>query len=60
MAELARRGLLLPKRLFQVVPVVASALAYDVRRGAHSVGAHVRDAAAYVCWALARAYGPEV
>ena len=40
--------------------MVASALAYDVRRGAHSVGAHVRDAAAYVCWALARAYGPEV
>lgn len=24
-----------------------------------SVGAHVRDAAAYVCWAFARAYSPE-
>lgn len=24
-----------------------------------SVGAHVRDAAAYVCWAFARAYTPE-
>ena len=23
-----------------------------------SVGAHVRDAAAYVCWSLARAYDP--
>ncbi|KAL0043717.1 hypothetical protein WJX82_009809 [Trebouxia sp. C0006] len=32
------------------------ALQYDVRRGPHSVGAHVRDAAAYVCWAFARAY----
>ena len=24
-----------------------------------SVGAHVRDAAAYVCWAVARAYAPQ-
>ena len=30
----------------------------QVRRGAHSVGAHVRDAACYVCWAFARAYAP--
>lgn len=44
MAELARRGLLPPKKLSRVVPVVVAALAYDVRRGAHSVGAHVRDA----------------
>jgi hypothetical protein len=34
------------------------ALHYDVRRGSHSIGAHVRDAAAYVCWAFARAYTP--
>jgi len=26
--------------------------------GSRSVGAHVRDAAAYVCWSLARAYDP--
>lgn len=32
------------------------ALHYDVRRGPHSVGSHVRDAAAYVTWAFARAY----
>lgn len=37
-----------------------SALLYDVRRGPHSIGAHVRDAAAYVCWAFARAYAPEL
>ena len=37
------------------MPHVAEALTYDVRRGPHSVGAHVRDAAAYVCWAFARA-----
>ena len=35
-----------------------TALLYDVRRGPHSIGAHVRDAAAYVCWAFARAYDP--
>ncbi|KAJ7541816.1 hypothetical protein O6H91_10G078100 [Diphasiastrum complanatum] len=58
LAELARRGLLLPKRLIEVVPVIIQALHYDVRRGPHSVGAHVRDAAAYVCWAFARAYSP--
>lgn len=32
------------------------ALHYDIRRGPHSVGSHVRDAAAYVCWAFGRAY----
>ena len=59
LAELARRGLLLPERLPDAVPHVAEALTYDVRRGPHSVGAHVRDAASYVCWAFARAYAPE-
>lgn len=32
------------------------ALHYDIRRGPHSIGSHVRDAAAYVCWAFGRAY----
>jgi len=41
------------------VPIVLKALAYDERRGYFSVGAHVRDAACYVCWAFARAYEPE-
>eukprot|EP00891_Asterochloris_glomerata_P000593 jgi/Astpho2/593/e_gw1.00013.148.1_t len=59
-AELAMRGLLLPARLPEFVPLVAQALHYDVRRGPHSVGAHVRDAAAYVCWAFARAYTADV
>jgi hypothetical protein len=55
LAELTRRGLLLPNRLADAVPAVCEALHYDVRRGAHSVGAHVRDAACYVSWSLARA-----
>lgn len=56
LAELARRGLLLPISLPRVVPVVLKALHYDIRRGPHSVGSHVRDAAAFVCWAFGRAY----
>jgi hypothetical protein len=31
-----------------------------VRRGPHSVGSHVRDAAAYVCWAFVRAYSSTI
>eukprot|EP00055_Hartaetosiga_balthica_P001417 m.138335 g.138335 ORF g.138335 m.138335 type:complete len:1230 (-) comp14085_c0_seq1:53-3742(-) len=60
LAELARRGLLLPTRLEQVMPLVYEALAYDVLNGSCSVGTHVRDAACYVCWAFARAYDPTV
>jgi len=58
LAELARRGLLLPERLNTVVPRLQLAMQYDLRRGQHSVGSHVRDAACYVCWAFARAYDP--
>ena len=44
-----------------MVPLVLSALVYDERRGNFSsVGAHIRDAACYVCWSFARAYDPEV
>ncbi|XP_006886364.1 PREDICTED: tubulin-specific chaperone D [Elephantulus edwardii] len=58
LAELGRRGLLLPTRLTDVVAVIQRALTYDEKRGACSVGANVRDAACYVCWAFARAYEP--
>lgn len=56
LAELSRRGLLLPVSFPEVVPVIIKALHYDIRRGPHSIGSHVRDAAAYVCWAFGRAY----
>ncbi|KAG7460255.1 hypothetical protein MATL_G00219380 [Megalops atlanticus] len=58
LAELGRRGLLLPSRLPDVVPLILKALTYDEKRGACSVGSNVRDAACYVCWAFARAYEP--
>jgi hypothetical protein len=60
LAELARRGLLLPNRLDQVVPMIIFAMSYDIRRGQRSVGSHIRDAACYTCWAFARAYAPMV
>ncbi|XP_075230882.1 tubulin folding cofactor D [Lycorma delicatula] len=60
LAELGKRGLLLPSRLPEVVPKVVKALTYDEPRGYSSVGSHIRDAACYVCWAFARAYDKEV
>uniref|UniRef100_J3N3Z0 Uncharacterized protein n=1 Tax=Oryza brachyantha TaxID=4533 RepID=J3N3Z0_ORYBR len=41
LAELARRGLLLPSSFPDVIPVIIKALHYDVRRGPHSIGSHV-------------------
>jgi hypothetical protein len=60
LAELARRGLLLPHRLKDVIPKIVEAIHYDLPRRQTSVGAHVRDAACYTYWALARAYSPEI
>ncbi|RZF49027.1 hypothetical protein LSTR_LSTR011389 [Laodelphax striatellus] len=60
LAELGKRGLLLPSRLPEVVPRVVKALNYDEPRGYLSVGSHIRDAACYVCWAFARAYETDV
>jgi hypothetical protein len=60
LAELCRRGLLLPERLDSFVPVLEKALIYDINLGNHSVGSHVRDAACYVVWSFARAYAPEI
>ncbi|GAB1602849.1 tubulin-specific chaperone D-like [Argonauta hians] len=59
LAELGRRGLLLPQRLPEVMLVVRQALIYDVRRGMSSVGSPVRDAACYISWSFARAYEPD-
>ncbi|XP_037025535.1 tubulin-specific chaperone D [Bradysia coprophila] len=57
-AELAKRGLLLPHRLEVMVPILQQALVYDEMKGYMSVGQHIRDAACYMCWAFARAYDP--
>lgn len=56
LAELCRGGLLLPERLNEVMPKLKQALLYDINRGNHSIGAHVRDAACYVVWSFARSF----
>jgi hypothetical protein len=58
-AELGRRGLLLPKQLGIVVPIILKALVFDKKLGNYSLGRNVRDAACYVCWSLARAFEAE-
>jgi hypothetical protein len=60
LAELSRRGLLLPDSLSLAVPVIIEALTFDLQKGQHYVGANIRDAACYVCWAFARAYSPTI
>lgn len=58
LAELARRGLLLPNKLNKVIPLICEASRFDLLKGQYGVGAHVRDASSYVWWAFARAYSP--
>ncbi|CAF0738324.1 unnamed protein product [Rotaria sordida] len=56
LAELARRGLLLPECLDSVMPIVHKSLNYDEKLGHQTYGHIVRDAACYVCWSFARAF----
>ena len=60
LAELCRGGLLLPARLDEVMPKLKQALLYDINRGNHSIGAHVRDAAWYVVWSFARSFMKDI
>lgn len=60
LAELCRGGLLLPERLNEVMPKLKEALLFDINKGDHSVGAHVRDAACYVVWSFARSFKKEI
>ncbi len=54
LAEMTRRNLVVGSVIPDLVPVIQKGLVYEVRRGYSSVGTNVRDAASYVCWALAR------
>ncbi|KAK0164401.1 hypothetical protein PV328_003034 [Microctonus aethiopoides] len=60
LAELGRRGLLLPHRLNEVIPLVTKALVFEEPRAYGSLGSTVRDAACYVCWSFARAFESHV
>ncbi|KAI0732028.1 TBCD protein [Fomitopsis betulina] len=59
-AEMARRGLVADDALANLIDWQCKALYFDIRKGAHSVGSNVRDAACYVLWSLARAQCPTV
>lgn len=60
LAELGRRGLLLPHRLNDVIPVVLQALVFDEPRAYGSIGYLIRDAACYICWSFPRAYDSDI
>lgn len=53
-AEIARRSLVDPDQLPILIKWISKALYFDLRKGSHSIGSGVRDAAAYVFWSLAR------
>lgn len=55
-AELARRRLISPKQLNQIVPLILKALVYDKKMENNSLGRNVRDTACYVCWTLTRGF----
>ncbi|KAH9841553.1 TBCD protein [Rhodofomes roseus] len=59
-AEMARRGLVGDDALADLIDWQCKAICFDIRKGAHSVGSNVRDAACYVLWSLARAQKPAV
>ncbi|KAG8904796.1 hypothetical protein FRB99_001186 [Tulasnella sp. 403] len=58
-AEMARRGLVSKQNLPTLLDWLKKGLYFDIRKGAHSIGSNVRDAVAYVLWALARAQDKE-
>ncbi|TFK40548.1 TBCD protein [Crucibulum laeve] len=57
-AEMARRNLVSTESLPVLIEWLSKALYFDLRKGAHSIGSNVRDAASYVLWALARTQNP--
>lgn len=59
-AEFLRRGLIVNDRLADAITWMIKALYFDIRKGAHSIGSNVRDAATYALWSLPRAYGATI
>ncbi|VDN56641.1 unnamed protein product [Dracunculus medinensis] len=57
-AELSKRGFLMVERLGNVLQIILQALVFEEPQGGHALGANVRDAACYICWALARTFRP--
>ena len=58
LAELGRRGALLPRELSGLEPVLGRALFFEQPAGRYSVGGQVRDAACFLAWSFARTFEP--
>ena len=59
-AELCKRGMILPDKLEILIPFLEKALIFEVNKGTFCSGSNVRDSACYVVWALARAYQSKI
>jgi len=59
-AELCKRGMILPDKIGELIPNLEKALVFEVNKGTFCSGSIVRDSACYVVWALARAYSRDV
>ncbi len=59
-AELCKRGMILPEKLSDLIPFLEKALIFEINKGTFCSGSNVRDSACYVIWALARAYSGEI
>lgn len=57
--EFCKRGLIAPKMLEKVIPVLKKAILFEESQGSYSTGSIVRDAACYICWTLAKAFDVE-
>lgn len=55
-AELCRNGAIMPSALRELLPLVFLAVQFDIKKGSHSIGTSVRDAACYVMWSILRCY----
>ena len=54
LSECIRKGCFEPGDIKELLSYFRFALSYDIPRGAHSVGTHVRDAACYWFWCVSR------
>ena len=59
-AELCKRGMILPERLEELIPYLEKALIFETNKGTFCTGSNVRDAACYIVWALARSFTTDI
>lgn len=56
LAEMSRHGIILEEKLERVMGIVRNAIVFDKIKGSMATGAHIREAACYICWAMSRTY----